>query len=299
MRGSRGPSGGLRVGALGALVLASLPPPAAGYVRARAESGAPVRWRLPAVTLVLSDAARSRDLSQDRVRRALEAAAAVWSYPAVTCTAARVLVAASTASTTRVRQDGVSVLFFREDVWCKNGDAREGCYEHDAQAITSVFLRRNPGRSDDGEIVEADIEVNGVDFRWTLDGGTAQHTSYRDLRATLIHELGHVLGLEHPCSEAALPVGASPALGLLPCERAPTEIRATTMFPAELLAPRDVRMVLSADERKGLCEVYPRSTRHGCSIAGSGGPPTAGYQPLALALLWLFRRRRGTPVPTV
>jgi hypothetical protein len=152
----------------------------------------------------------------------------------------------------------VSLVVFRQDRWCKNGRQQEGCYEREARAMTSVFVRRSPGRLDDGEILEADLELNAVDYRLTAGDGAGA----RDLRVTLVHELGHVLGFEHPCSEV---VAATPqASALPPCEAAPPEVRAATMFPAEAGGLRDYRLALSLDERRGLCDVYPRRPAPAC-----------------------------------
>jgi Matrixin len=56
-------------------------------------------------------------------------------------------------------------------------------------------------RVDDGSILEADVVVNAVEFRWTLtrDGCVDQY----DLEGSLSHEFGHVLGLAHSADEEA------------------------------------------------------------------------------------------------
>ena len=49
---------------------------------------------------------------------------------------------------------------------------------------------------DDNTIVEADIVLNGVDFNWITDFRTGRTDSVW-VESTLLHEIGHLLGLEH------------------------------------------------------------------------------------------------------
>lgn len=61
-------------------------------------------------------------------------------------------------------------------------------------ALTSVTYDRRTG-----EIVDADIELNGEDYAF----GSAGERDRYDLQQTLTHELGHVLGLDHSDQLAA------------------------------------------------------------------------------------------------
>ncbi|MBI4816821.1 MAG: matrixin family metalloprotease [Deltaproteobacteria bacterium] len=106
------------------------------------------------------------------VRSALEA----WSAPA--CTSFRFLDGGTDASASRSNDDGVNRVVFVESDW-------PGA----ANGATATTLRRRSG----GRWVEADVLINGQDFTWSTNGDV--HA--RDLQSIVVHELGHVLGLQH------------------------------------------------------------------------------------------------------
>src|SRR5205823_1096270 len=98
---------------------------------------------------------------------------------------------------------------FRTDRWCHpDDDQQKGvCYSAQAPAITTVFYIDH-GKSDDGTILDADIELNDLDYTFVVlpAGGTARPgTTSVDLENTLTHELGHLQGLDHTCKDAAMP----------------------------------------------------------------------------------------------
>ena len=85
--------------------------------------------------------------------------------------------------------DGISVIGWEESVWP---------YGKGTHAVTQPRWGR------DAVIVEADILLNGVDYRW--DGkvaGAARHGRLH-LYSVLLHEFGHVLGLGHSFDSSAL-----------------------------------------------------------------------------------------------
>jgi uncharacterized protein (TIGR03382 family) len=137
-----------------------------------------------------------------------------------------------------------------------------------------------------GEIVDADIELNGADYVFTAFDGLPCPTTTAplprhpscvatDVQNTLTHEIGHIVGLDH------------------------SSVANATMFSSAPLgetAKRD----LHDDDIEGLCAIYPRgkptwtcvaqdSGGQGCSC-GPGGSPMIAVLPIALAAM--SRRRR-------
>lgn len=103
-----------------------------------------------------------------------------------------------------------------------------------AAATTDVrYLRRGDGE----EMVEADIYLNGEHHDWSLAGASG---GPRDLQAVLTHELGHVLGLLHPCGDVGAPSCAD-------------EHVSSALHPTYSIGQR----VPSEDDRAGLCFLYP------------------------------------------
>jgi uncharacterized protein (TIGR03382 family) len=162
-------------------------------------------------------------------------------------------------------------------------------------ALTTVLYDPDTGR-----IFDADVEMNGWDgqaegtnlaagaggppngwyFTCDKQAGWPQCTRYGeagcfyiDLRNTVTHEAGHVLGLAHPCEG----LSCTPVLQPL------------TMYPQT--SPGDVeKRTLAADDVAGVCAIYP-AEGGGCGC-GSGGAPGALAFLLAAAAL-RPRRWRG------
>jgi hypothetical protein len=127
-------------------------------------------------------------------------------------------------------------------------------------AVTTVY----PGeRRDlplgDQRIREADIEVNAVDFRWSLDGqGLEDASNRRDLVTALVHEIGHALGFAHSCNEfPVVPWQRPPSHRLAHCSVATEPARASVMYPEARCRPH-VRRRLSPEDVRSLCSAYPR-----------------------------------------
>jgi hypothetical protein len=95
-----------------------------------------------------------------------------------------------------VARDARNVIRVVTGRFCPDG-ARDSmdCYEPRRAAITHIYPPLDGSTFDFvAHLPEMDIELNGADFRWRTLGGEM-------LRETLLHELGHVLGLQHSCEE--------------------------------------------------------------------------------------------------
>jgi uncharacterized protein (TIGR03382 family) len=137
-----------------------------------------------------------------------------------------------------------------------------------------------------GEIVDADIELNGAEYVFTAFDGLPCPTALftrppscvaTDVQNTLTHEIGHILGLDH------------------------SRVSSATMFASAPLGETSKR-VLDDDDIEGLCAIYPRGKStwtcvaqdtggQGCSC-GPGGSPMIAVLPVALAAMGRRRRPR-------
>jgi MYXO-CTERM domain-containing protein len=190
-------------------------------------------------------------------------------------------------------------------------DAAAKCYPSGAAAITTAVYVNDPNSSRDGAIVDADIEINGVDFTISVNGTsqTPGPPCRADLQNTLTHELGHLHGLEHTCWLPA-PGMADPhwidnqgnpvpvcAPGL------PPKITEATMYPTQDCGETK-KSSLSDDDIQAICTVYPTAknpgtcepvggtTGGGCCSASRGADRPIGALLLAGVVgLWMRRRR--------
>ena len=83
------------------------------------------------------------------------------------------------------RQDGVNVIYFRSN-WSESEQMRS------KQAITTIHWAGS-------QIFEADLAVNTRHFRYST--AEAPSASEVDFESLMVHEIGHVLGLDHEDSQ--------------------------------------------------------------------------------------------------
>jgi hypothetical protein len=96
------------------------------------------------------------------------------------------------------------------------------------------------------DIVSAHVRLNARDFAWTTDGSSAG----LDVQSLATHELGHALGLAHPCGD--LDTRTPSCTALPPAVYA--ELQTDVMFPS--ISP-GARRILSRDDRDGITALLP------------------------------------------
>jgi hypothetical protein len=220
-----------------------------------------------------------------------------WSAPALSSAVAFTIDASSDAPG-GTHYDQVNAVSFRTDSW------PEPMYPESALALTTVW-------SQDAQIVDADTEINAFDprFQWGLlpdDPTLAAMASEVDLQNALTHELGHVLGLSHPCTlgdPAAKPEHDDTGAAVLSCSdpALPDSVRDATMFPSS--QPGSIaERTLSPDEVEALRDIYPLRAvdppglgdRSGaCGVAGGRADASAA---ILLGVAAMIARRRRRPV---
>lgn len=294
---------------------------AAPYVRSTGSMGVPLRW---AKRCVLVTAATEGTSAVDDEAGALATARAAW---AGTSCAYLELADAGTADH-EVGLDGINLIKYRDVEWCRpaSGGNPPRCHDPGAVAITTLFFIDRAGDPRNGEILDADIELNNVNYRLTIGGvGTGTQPCDGDIAATLTHELGHAMGFEHVCrgSDFDPPwvdhTGAPVPLCLGNDDPAITE---ATMYPFQDCGETK-KVTPEADDLAALCGVYPTAAdpgacappdplmpvavdagadaalapddeAGGCCGAGASGAGVATVTLAVLALLWRPRRRRSS-----
>jgi hypothetical protein len=147
----------------------------------------------------------------------------------------------STSAEPKSARDGVNSVIVRTRSWCPDGvSVKSECHDEQLLALTRLYKSPPPDGSTDARIDEADIEINAVHNRWTL--GRSDQRELRDsknLEATLVHEVGHMLGFDHP--RAAAPRGA---------------LLDHAMYPDPQVSGRTLVFEPSDGEIAALCAIY-------------------------------------------
>jgi len=241
-------------GAAIACVLAAASP-AAAYVQYRTDSGALFHW--PTTLQPLTSYPHNfGQMPVDQITNAAQLAASEWSDRACTYFQIALDTAAEDATIPRAGHDSTNNLLFRTDNWClpQASDGSVTCYDPTALAITSVFVTKS-----NGQIVDADIEVNGINFMWA-DVDLDQSAGKQDLQNALTHEMGHFIGLDHTCYAGGPVRGVDDTGALVPlCADASQDVRDTTMF-ASAPARDTSKRSLAPDDERAICEIYNAPT---------------------------------------
>ncbi|MBI4508311.1 MAG: hypothetical protein HY698_01660 [Deltaproteobacteria bacterium] len=284
------------------------------YVRTRTKSGTPLRWAKSCVH-VTPDEPGTTDIEGTREFEVVQQVLSHWETATMACSYLNFVL--KEPSPGEVGFDGVNRIKFRENTWCRPATSKkpEECYDSQAAAITTLFFRDKPGASDDGIVLDADIEMNAVHFAVAVNGQTlGQGDGISDLANTLAHEVGHLVGLDHTCWDGN---GTRPTdhkgvavPSCFPVDALPAEVKDATMYNFAESAETK-KATLEKDDIAGFCGIYPIASDPGkcepalddnsgwCNVTGA---PRAGATSRALGWRWAllglavplcFRRRRG------
>jgi len=256
-------------------LLGSDPPPGVGvvqldgadpaaFVSTTTAAGTPLHWANSCVFLRPGSDGVS-DLPPDELAAGIEIAKDAWRAATSGCGYLRFVIEPQEMG--EVGLDMINRIMFREQAWCRPGDPPR-CYDEGATAITTLFFIDQPGHPDDGTILDADIELNAVNFAFsncTAVGTcpTAGTGIVQDVANTLTHELGHVLGLDHTCWSGSGPQptdgNGAPVPACAPASSLPPEVLEATMFPFQ--DPMETKKrTLESDDVAGFCAKYPSAS---------------------------------------
>jgi uncharacterized protein (TIGR03382 family) len=260
-------------------------------------------WESGCIFLV-TDPAGTKAVPFAMVQSVVTASVDTWNTDTASCSYIQVMEQAPTSgeATLEVGNDGMNVLKFRDASWCRPavGDDPARCYPDAAAGITTAVFIDDATSKRDGAILDADIEINGVDFAIAVNGvSNSISTCQAELQNTLTHEIGHLHGLEHTCRVPSDPdrVDNNGSAVPLCTDTTDPEILGATMYPFQNCG-ETTKETLEDDDENGICSIYPMaSDPMTCSAPGatkSGGCDAGGTSPwmlLAVGAILVARRR--------
>ena len=286
--------------------VAKAQPEPAGFVRTGpTKAGQYLFWESGCVYVTISPEGTRQVLGDDELE-AIDASIAEWNNGIAGCSYMNIVTERPSGSPIEVGRDNRNLIKFRDESWCRPAtkDDPMRCYSPSAAGLTTAVFVDDASSDRDGALVDADIELNGHDFATSHLGetsGTADCQS--EITNTLTHELGHLLGLEHPCLATGDPPRVDGAGNPVPtCNAAMSnpKIVNATMFNFQSCGELD-KASLSDDDVAGVCAIYPIEDDPGScspvvSHTGCCSASAAPYPSTVLlggfVLFGLLRRRR-------
>ena len=203
-----------------------IPAQAGAWVQSTSSQGAGLHWTTNCVAVYVNDAG-SDDVSDNSELDAVQNSINTWRE--VECSSFDIQYAGKT------NMDVTG--YYGEDPTMNLVTFREK-WPHPDRPVAYTAVTYDPKT---GEIRDADIELNGEDFRFTTN--PAKEPWKIDVENTVTHELGHVLGLDHTDDDGE----SSTMYG----QADPGESKKRTLEP---------------DDIEGLCTIYPAGEGVSCPV---------------------------------
>ena len=289
--------------------------PPLGYVRTTTTAGAPLYWASRCV-FITYDSEGTSHIGGDQEFAIMDQVFATWQQDIQDSSYLQFDMEGRTP--VEVGLDGINIIKFRDQKWCRPATDTdpEECYEPQAAGLTTLFFVNDPESERNGEILDADIELNAVNFAISADGTSlGSRGCLSDLSNTLTHEVGHLMGLDHTCRLGSEPTRYDDAGDPVPLcsDTLPPEILEATMHPSQECGETK-KATLEADDIAAIAAVYPTAQSPGscepvtfgrsrgcCSVGPTTGiGPASGLLSGLLLLagvgaLTRLRRRRRAP----
>jgi hypothetical protein len=230
-------------------------------------------WESACVFLTI-DSAGTKEVAGEAEFTIVENAIATWNTAAKTCSYLELKNEGRHAVETG--RDNINVIKFRDQSWCRpaSGDDPARCHPEAAAGITTATYVDDPSSKRDGAIVDADIELNGVNFSIGVNGQTlGTQPCLSELQNTLTHELGHLIGLEHTCRATGDPDRVDNQGRAVPSCSSTSDPAITNATMYNFQDCGEVKKeTLEPDDIAAVCGIYPASDDpKTCEPVGDGG----------------------------
>jgi MYXO-CTERM domain-containing protein len=276
------------------------------FVRTQAtETREPLAWRSGCAKISFHEAGTSH-IEGDLEFQEMERVLIRWRYDVQSCSYFDLRYEGR--DTGEVGLDGLNLVIFRDERWCRpaTDEEPEECYDPNAAGLTTLFFIDDAASDRNGTLLDADVELNAVNFSVAVDHQTASPGNCEsDLANTFTHEIGHLMGLDHTCwSGVGIRLDNHQGEPLPDCRlnpNLPAAVRDATMFNFQDCGETK-KSSPAPDDVLGVCDIYPLEDNPreclaaelepgaSCSVSPRGDTPVAWLAVLGVLLAW--RRRR-------
>ena len=296
------PCVGIAIVALVAVTLSFIDTTQAYVASTTNKSFQPLGWVDSNCVIIVANSNGSADIDDGSDLLAIENAISKWHQAIGDCSFLRLSLQESSLTALpefNKKGENTNTIYWAEEL-CAT-DVETGCWKHDAAAaaITTVSFVDNPNSERDGQIIDADVELNGVYFTFSTSGNMET-----DVENTVVHELGHLIGLDHPCDDGARTPTPYDHVGrrIPECGKEPDSYKEVTMYNFADFGETKKRSP-EKDDVRGVCDLYPLKKDPGackpaelptgsCTLNGERVPKTELLVLMFLLGGLLFRRCR-------